>query len=380
MNVSQIKALTWLTAAVLGGLLGWTIYDRLPEFRARANPEGGHPWAAQERATRILNSVTVPEEAPLDRVPQAKIQRHFLDLNWTGKPVLAPVAVVEEERPPERPPVVPVEDLVRIVMISEDRAAPERSFFHLIYKPAAGMPTRGATPRGPSPPAAAAPAGRGAGARGVPAAAPMATSDPSGVDALRRYKSGDTLDRPLDFIRVERITAAEGVTFSFTDSDRQPETVSMKESGLLEGLLVRVSPENAMRPTGREQIPAGDRRAAFGERTARVGENMYRLGFEDMEVIGRDYPSIISSEVSHRRWVDPTTKQPGILLTRVQPGGVAAKHGLREGDVIKSINGHPVGSPQEAITFVKNNADNYSTWSVVIENMGQERVVVYESP
>ena len=51
----------------------------------------------------------------------------------------------------------------------------------------------------------------------------------------------------------------------------------------------------------------------------------------------------------------------------------------KEGDVIKSINGQPVNSVQEAISFVKVNKDKYSTWEVVVENKGKQRTVTYES-
>ncbi len=376
MNVSQIKALTWLTAAGLGGALGWMIFDRLPQFRARLDPENAPVWADQERATRILHGVNVPEEAPLDLVPQARIQRNFLDLNWTGRAVQAPAPVVVEERPPEKPPAVPVSDLVRVLLIREEPATPERSRVSLIYKSASGVRAgAGARPAGGAP----TPAG-GRGGRGAQPAAPSPIGEGSGVDALRTYRTGDRLESPLDFVRIESIRAVEGVTFAFDDETRAHETLSLRDSGMVAGLIAAGSPETVLRPAPSGSIPMGDRRAAFSENTTRVGENMYRVGFEDIEHIGQNYPSIISSEISHRRYVDPRTKQPGILLTRVQPGGVAARHGLKEGDVIKSINGSPVGSPQEAVTYVKNNAESTTTWHVVIENMGQERTVVYESP
>lgn len=378
MNVSQIKALTWLTAAGLGGALGWLILDRLPQFRARLDPQNAPVWADQERATRILHAVNVPEEAPLDLVPQARIQRNFLQLNWTGRAVQAPAPVVVEEKPPEKPPAVPVKDLVRVLLIREEPATPERSRVSLIYKAASGVRGGSATRAvgGASTPAG----GRAGGGRGAQPAAPAPIGEGSGVDALRTYRAGDRLEAPLDFVRIESIRAREGVTFAFDDESRAHETLSLRDSGMVEGLIVAASRETLLRPAPSTSIPMGDRRSAFSENTTRVGENMYRLGFEDMDQIGQNYPSIISSEISHRRYVDPRTRQSGILLTRVQPGGVAARHGIREGDIIKSINGTPVASPQEVVTFVKNNAETTTTWNVVIENMGQERTVVYESP
>jgi C-terminal processing protease CtpA/Prc len=64
----------------------------------------------------------------------------------------------------------------------------------------------------------------------------------------------------------------------------------------------------------------------------------------------------------------------------VAVGSIAERHGAQEGDVIKSINGHPVTSVQEAITFAKNHANEYTVWKIVVENKGKSRTVIYESP
>ena len=83
----------------------------------------------------------------------------------------------------------------------------------------------------------------------------------------------------------------------------------------------------------------------------------------------------------YRQWRDPSTgKYAGVELTEVQPGSLAAAHGAETGDVIKSINGHPVTSVQEAVSYVKNNSETTSVWEVVVVNQGKERTVIYESP
>jgi PDZ domain-containing secreted protein len=48
--------------------------------------------------------------------------------------------------------------------------------------------------------------------------------------------------------------------------------------------------------------------------------------------------------------------------------------------VIKAINGHPVNSEQEAISFIKNNKDKYDVWEVEIENKGKTKIVTYKVP
>ncbi|MDE0897356.1 MAG: PDZ domain-containing protein, partial [Planctomycetota bacterium] len=70
----------------------------------------------------------------------------------------------------------------------------------------------------------------------------------------------------------------------------------------------------------------------------------------------------------------------GIEITKVPAGSMAAKHGAKEGDIIKSVNGHPVTTTQEAIKYAQNNAEKYTTWEILVENQGVERTVYYEVP
>jgi S1-C subfamily serine protease len=72
-------------------------------------------------------------------------------------------------------------------------------------------------------------------------------------------------------------------------------------------------------------------------------------------------------------------RMEGIEITEVAPGSIAAQHGVKSGDVIVSVNGTPVNSVQEAISYAKNNADIYSVWTIVVSNAGYERTIVYET-
>ncbi|MBA2557780.1 MAG: PDZ domain-containing protein [Chloroflexi bacterium] len=390
MNVSQIKVLAWLTALALGGLLSWILFDRLPDFRARVDPvTGNRIWRDEGRATTILNGIVPMDEAPVDLVPAKQVQQQFHDLNWTGVIVREPEPVAEVEKEPEAPAVVAMKELVRILMIREDTDGPTGSYVTLIYRPAAGVAgsssgNRAASAATPSAPAPVQP-GQGRPGQSPPRNAPIPAVISSGgggaasLAALRSYSVGDHLEAPLEHVRVELISAHEGVTFAFEGDEREPETVKVNDPADSPSWIVVAEPGQEVRAARSGGIPTGDRSLAFGARTTRVGDDLFRLGLEDMDAIGNNYPAIISDEIGYQRYVDPRTKETGILLTKVKPGGMAARHGVKEGDVIKSINGHPVGSPQEAITFVKNNSDKYSIWHVVIVNLGQERTVVYES-
>jgi C-terminal processing protease CtpA/Prc len=115
-------------------------------------------------------------------------------------------------------------------------------------------------------------------------------------------------------------------------------------------------------------------------KTAQLGANRFRLGTEDVKEFGDRYTEILGREVETSRHQDPRTgKYDGIEIKSVKEGSIAARHGAQEGDVIKSINGHPVNSTQEAINFVKVNSNNYTTWEIVVENHGKTRTVTYES-
>ena len=47
---------------------------------------------------------------------------------------------------------------------------------------------------------------------------------------------------------------------------------------------------------------------------------------------------------------------------------------------VPTINGHPVNSQQEAISFAKNNSERYSVWEVEVLRLGRIETIVYHSP
>ena len=50
----------------------------------------------------------------------------------------------------------------------------------------------------------------------------------------------------------------------------------------------------------------------------------------------------------------------GVVVVGIQPGSVAARHGIRPGDVIKSVKGKAVKSPEDVQALLKrqDNPDN----------------------
>ena len=78
---------------------------------------------------------------------------------------------------------------------------------------------------------------------------------------------------------------------------------------------------------------------------------------------------------------DPQTGSVvGLRVTHVAPNSIPEAHGLVEGEVVKSINGHPVTSLNSAIAYVKKEAATTDRWIVVIERQGREYTRTYHSP
>lgn len=339
MNTSQLKLLTWTAAGVLGaGLAGYVAWfaTRLPEIRASV-PES--------RLLEVLVDVDAVVEKSDAVMPYSAVAASIIDLNWTGKP--APVQLVEQtEQTQVETPRDGVAQLLSLMMVSFDAEAPLESRCLLKYKPLARV-----------------------------TAAPQVA--PGGVPGWVKGV-GDRLEAPLGHIRIEAVHP-DGVEFAFDDEARAHEKVRPAEiafSGITrlddESELILRSNEIGIQRRGFDGPPPA--------RTELVGEGIYRIGFEDAREFEANYADILAREVAWQPHRDKRGRPDGIQITQVQSGSVAYSHGVATGDVIKSINGHPVASPQEAIAFVKNNKDNYTKWEVEVESKGRLKTLVYYSP
>jgi len=75
---------------------------------------------------------------------------------------------------------------------------------------------------------------------------------------------------------------------------------------------------------------------------------------------------------------DPVTKKSrGILIKSIPKGSIASRRGLRQDDIVKSINGHPVRSKAEAIAYVKGEGKGASRYVIVIERNGRDEKYTY---
>jgi len=343
MKITQVKATSWLMAAGLTVVLSWYVFDFVSTLRERQNRFD--VGVAKE----ALNSVEKPEGPKIDLVDTKTVESAFYDLNWTGEPP-PPPSVEQTPVAADGPSITRVENILRVLYVQHDFDHPERSQAFVQYLAGSGVPD-------PRP---------GAKLTRVP-----------GVF----LRVGEHLAEPHRNVRVHAIDSSGGVTFAFEDEAREHETMT-PPSFETNTQIVQVSEDGIIRAP-RTRIPKADPKAAwvYQEKTQLVGRDHYAIGTEDQFRFAEDYPTILADEVRHRSHIDPKTgRRDGIELTEVKPGGMAARHGAQSGDVIKSINGERVNSTAEAITYVKHNKGNYDRWTVVVENKGKERTIIYDSP
>lgn len=347
MNIGQIKILSWLGAVLLTGFLSfyvWSFVRHLEQLRRppevekiRSALEEGEPTKAKAQDLVAYADVT---RLFLLSCQNCKSNPNCHHMNWTGK-VVVPV-VAETKAALEAPPLIPVKDLIRVLMVKVDFSDAKNSTVFLKYTSKSGLTNPG-TPPG------------------------------------FLMREGDHLSPPHNKVVIESIDS-EGVTFAFEESGREKETLVPAEFDL-KASIVQVSPGGVILPKLDSKITRGKAAPFNPARTIAIGKDRYMLGREDMQYLNDNYAVVLSEQVRFDRHQDPHTgKYDGIELKEVAPGSLAEQHGAQQGDIIKSINGHPVTSVNEAITFAKNNSGKYTTWDIVVESHGQTKTITYQSP
>ncbi len=336
MKIGQIKLLCYAVALVLVGL-------GAKDVLAYVEAKGVN--LHEKVAAEVEAALSKVDRKPAERtgiVSYDEVKRGFHKFNWTGEP---PPAVVKGPGTGEivKPKHAPVSDLILVLMVRFDTDDADQSSASIIYKTAAKMPTAAAS---------------------------------AGQD----LKKGDTLLPPHDWAKVAKITP-KGVEFEFEEEGRANETIAPPNTA--ESEIAFVGPDGVVRaPTPNSIIrqSTGNVRK-FRPQTYERRPGEFRIGFEDQKEIGDNYPTILSQEIRHRRHRNPKTGQyDGIEIQSVTAGSFASRHGAQAGDIIRSINGHPVTSVAEAVSFVREHEGEYTTWEVEVENQGKIRTVTYESP
>lgn len=338
MNISSIKLLSWVGSAALFGYLVWFIV----EFKTAEAGRQTVVAELAEDATKRLGAVEAPPPEKDDLVAYGSVRDHLGLLNWTGKveKVVEPPKGPKVEDQPK--PKKPVSDLLSVIYVQ----------YH---------------------------------SRGDRSAALVKYRDPALVTAPKaktKLVLGDTLPKPYEYVFVEAIEV-DGVSFAFSD-DEERESEWLETADFQEGvsLITPVGEGGVVMPTEESRISQTPTATPWRpSETTPIGKNKWRIGTDDVEYISENWSEVLARDVRDRRHRDAATgKYDGIEITDVSPGSFAERHGVEQGDVIKSINGHPVTSKTEAINFVKNNDDLYDSWEVIIERLGRDVSLTYEEP
>ncbi len=342
MNPAQAKLFSWTLASLSAAGLVAFLFLRVMDYQSALEP------VSRERMTEVLNDTpSIVSEAGRSAVDYDQVKAALIAYKWNAPP---PAKIDTTERQREvivAPTEKSVADLVKVLGFSVYGPDSERSQAIVKY-----LPESRVQPPPPEP--------------GMPVR--------DGV----RLRVGSRLAAPIDHIRIASITVY-GVEFAFDEEGRESETLLPADFDL-SSRLAHVDPSQLQTRPDVIAIPVKPGYVAPSE-TQHLGRNRYRLGTEDVQTIGDDFPRILSEEVRTRRHRDPKTgRYDGIEITSIAPGSIASRHGAQAGDVVKAINGHPVSSKQEAINFVKNNQEMYEKWEITVENLGQERTVTYLPP
>jgi hypothetical protein len=339
MNIQRWKGIVWLLSLAVGGFLVFQVAGFL------RNREGLAKEVTSEELAAVLDAVKKPEEQKSDVIDYTAIQKVFHDHDWTGKEKPKPVVPVETG--PVEKPKKAIASLLKVLAIKVDTGKPERSAAYVKFVDLE-----------------------------------LANQAQEREDTILRPE--ERLFAPYDDVRVESISAA-GVVFAFDDDTRERETVTTSpytsSSGQL-GIVV-VGPDGAIGPELQRQIQlAGpDVPPWRPEQLTALGKNRYQVGTDTLRQLDEDYSRILSRDLSYSTYKNPRTgATEGIKINSVKPGSIPAQAGLSEGEVLKSINGHRVTSVNDAIAYVKANADATDTWVALFEKQGREFTRTYHSP
>jgi type II secretory pathway component PulC len=182
---------------------------------------------------------------------------------------------------------------------------------------------------------------------------------PKPYDTSYRVKKIET-----DLVRFEDKAGAE-VTLTVQESP-SPSAITRREGG----------------PAGRAASGPSDRPANYSTpaETKQNTPNEFWLSEADRELLETQGTEMLGREIQTAPYIDPKTRRPEALrVTVVRPGSTASKLGLREGDLVKAVNGAKVRSTSDVYAFAHDNPDVKSV-QVTIERFGRPITLTYVLP
>ena len=138
------------------------------------------------------------------------------------------------------------------------------------------------------------------------------------------------------------------------------------------------SPPDLIDPSGKPLTPEQDFARGPIKAALRKSENHWESPPEEVDWLGR-HGEEVANQVALQPEKDPETGRPaGVRVTKVEQNSWAQKRGLLPGDVVKSINGNPVNSRQDAISYLKGPGKDLNRYVVVIERKGRLITLTYD--
>ena len=341
MSINQLKALTWAASLGVAGFLGWYVYDFFTHKAEIAQA------VSDEEQLAVLTSVPTPEPPKDDVVDYAIVLKTWHNMNWQP-PEPPPPGETEETPVDVKPKHKPIAELLSVLYIQVDGGDPKRSMAQVSYLDQALISAN--------------------------------TTTDSTV-----LMQDEFLTPPYDNVQVAKITR-DGVYFRFLkmegdgmvpDEEREDELV--ETTRLDTGPRIVRTDGEILRPKPREiQKVEQERPRVVPAETILLGDDHWFVGRSDREEIAQDYTRILA-ELDFKQHRDSSGKIDGVEIKNVPEGAFASKYGIKEGQIVKSINGHPISSVNEGIKFAKDNQDKYDVWTIVYEEQGKEKTKVIDT-
>ncbi len=337
MKVSTINLFAWVGSLAITGTLGAYVYDSYGELQEPAPYAAKEDEVGRKRAADALGAARKIRPAKEWRIGyEDKVVPNYVGHDWVGKP---------EVKQPDQPVITtPVEK-------------PRVEVADLLF----------------------------------PSYFQVDTTDPGGSMVLVQYlgelatygtaelRVADTLPEPHAGITVVAINT-DSIEFSFAEEGRENETYNPNYLG--EDFIYIVKEGEEVREQRLEKIigEAGEIPDTRPKTTSSPAPNVFLVGTDDAAYLNQNYETILSQEVRTRTRRGPNGERAGIEVMEVAQGSFAQRHGVPRGDVVISINGHPVNSRQEAIQWAKDNGENIQVFEVVVERLGRLQTLTYRKP
>lgn len=349
-----------LHVAILGLLAGsgWQFYQALvvegkDETQRKAEREANRDrfLAKLAQGAESAGKVSVGPDYASNRAFWDALR----DANFNG--ALPPPPPTQETTPdvPDVPVVVPQTPLEDIFVLTAVVAAGDSSRIVVRYKPSANVEI-------PADLTAAAPGAGGDAVPGRPTRQPRMPTYGDSLGPVHHVAIDDVLWKPYEHVRLVRVEPDHAV---FVREDPKvpveerkeerlyPEALELPQDvlrKLAEGLGVEAAPNEVRAAT---EPDAGTDTSGWiaNERTTEVGANEFHIGSQDRTMFRDDPERVFNQDVGTADYRSRSGSTRGVRITKLAPG--YDRFGVREGEILISLNGQPVSGKTEAIRVGK---------------------------